>query len=471
MTIIHIDPDDRTPLIYQITNGIKELIDNRGIRSGARMPSIRKFAEDHGVSRFTVVQAYDRLVAMGYLNSRLGSGFYVSARPAPYTPAEASKLDDSIDVAWLLRNALEDRGSKTMPGAWWLPAAWMEETGIQRALRALSLKHGEFFTAYGTPAGYQPLRELLQGKLAAIGVTAETSQIVLTSGVTHAMDLITRYFVHPGDVVLVDDPGFFILFGGLKSFGARIVGVPWNHDGPDIPAMEALIKEHRPRIYFTNTVLHNPTGVSISQSVAYRMLQLAEKYDMILVEDDIYGDFHPSKITRLATLDQLDRVIYVSSFSKTLSASLRVGYFACKKELAANLCDMKLLTGLTTSEVGERIIYQLLSSGHYRKHLDKLRLRLQEVRAATIARLEKLGFTTYLEPEGGMFIWVKLGDDTDMATLTAQAAKEGVMLAPGNVFRPHQEPSPWLRFNVAHCENEATFEVLARVACSPAAPR
>jgi len=463
MTIINIDPSDSLPLIYQITNAIKALINNRAIRCGSRLPSIRNFASDHGVSRFTVVQAYDRLVAMGYLNSRLGSGFYVSARPKPRTATEVSKLDDSIDVAWLLRNALEDRTRKTMPGAWWLPASWMEETGIQKSLRALALKHGEFFTAYGTAAGYRPLRELLQGKLSSIGVTAETSQIVLTSGVTHAMDLITRYFVLPGDAVLVDDPGFFILFGGLKSFGAKIIGVPWNHDGPDIPAMEALVKEHRPRIYFSNTVLHNPTGVSISQSVAYRMLQLAEKYDMILVEDDIYGDFHPAKITRLATLDQLDRVIYVSSFSKTLSASLRVGYFACKRALAESLCDMKLLTGLTTSEVSERIIYQLLSGGHYRKHLDKLRLRLQEVRTNTIARLEKLGFTIYLEPEGGMFIWAKLDNNTNMITLAAQAAKKGVMLAPGNVFQPHQQASPWLRFNVAHCENEETFRVLGEI--------
>lgn len=464
MTIIKIDPQDSLPLVQQITRSIKELIDGRAIRSGARMPSIRQFASDHGVSRFTAVQAYDRLVAMGYLTSRLGSGFYVSARPQPHASMEgASKPDGSIDVAWLLRNALEDRTSKTMPGAWWLPASWMEDTGIQKSLRALSLKQGEFFTAYGTPAGYQPLRELVQGRLASIGVTAEVAQIVLTSGVTHAMDLITRYFVRPGDAVLVDDPGFFILFGGLKSFGARIVGVPWNHDGPDIPTMEALIREHRPRIFFTNTVLHNPTGVSVSQSVAYRMLQLAEKYDMILVEDDIYGDFHPAKITRLATLDQLDRVIYVSSFSKTLSASLRVGYFACSRKLADSLCGMKLLTGLTTSEVGERIIYQVLSGGHYRKHMDRLRLRLQEVRAATIARLERLGFSVYVEPEGGMFVWAKLGDETDMTALTAQAAREGVMLAPGNVFRPNQEASPWLRFNVAHCENEATFSVLHRI--------
>lgn len=463
MTIININPGDSLPLVYQITNSIKELIDNRTIRSGARMPSIRNFASEHGVSRFTAVQAYDKLVAMGYLDSKLGSGFYVSARAMPQSSVDGiNKLDGSIDVAWLLRNALDDRTSKTMPGAWWLPAAWMEETGIQKSLRALSQKHGEFFTAYGTAAGYQPLRELLRNKLSSIGVTAETSQIVLTSGVTHATDLITRYFVRPGDAVLVDDPGFFILFGGLKSFGAKIVGVPWNHDGPDIPAMEALIKEHRPRVFFTNTVLHNPTGASISQSVAYRMLQLAEKYDVILVEDDIYGDFHPSTITRLATLDQLDRVIYVSSFSKTLSASLRVGYFACKRGLAESLCDVKLLTGLTTSEVNERLIYQLLSGGHYRKHLDKLRQRLQEARTATISRLEEIGFTTYLEPDGGMFVWVKASDEIDFTLLAAQVAKEGVMLAPGNVFHPHQEPSPWFRFNVAHCENPAIFEVLSR---------
>ena len=464
MTIIKVNPKDSLPLVHQITSSIKDLIDSRTFRNGMRMPSIRQFASDHGVSRFTVVQAYDKLVAMGYLISRLGSGFYVASRPQPRAAMEGSnRLDGSIDVAWLLRNALENRDSRTMPGAWWLPAAWMEESGIQKSLRALSLRQGEFFTAYGTPAGYQPLRELIQGRLAAIGVTAETSQIVLTSGVAHAMDLIARYFLHPGDTVLVDDPGFFILFGGLESFGARIVGVPWNHDGPDIAAMEALIKEHRPRMFFTNTVLHNPTGVSISQSVAYRMLQLAEKYDVILVEDDIYGDFHPAKITRLATLDQLDRVIYVSSFSKSLSASLRVGYFACNRKLVGNLCDMKLLTGLTTSEVSERIIYQVLSDGHYRKHMDKLRLRLQEARASTIARLEQLGFSIYAEPEGGMFIWAKLGDDIDMSLLAARAAREGVMLAPGNVFRPHQEASPWLRFNAAHCENEAVFSVLEEI--------
>ena len=108
-----------------------------------------------------------------------------------------------------------------------------------------------------------------------IGIGVDLPQILLTSGVTHAMDLVARYFIRAGDAVLVDDPGYFILFGGLQSFGARIVGVPWNADGPDVEKMEALIKEHRPKLFFTNTILHNPTGASISQPVAYRILQLA----------------------------------------------------------------------------------------------------------------------------------------------------------------------------------------------------
>ncbi|HQT26612.1 MAG TPA: PLP-dependent aminotransferase family protein, partial [Burkholderiales bacterium] len=225
--------------------------------------------------------------------------------------------------------------------------------------------------------------------------------------------------------------------------------------------MEELIREHHPRLFFTNTILHNPTGASISQAVAYRMLQLAEKYDLMLVEDDIYGDFHPSNVTRLATLDQLNRVIYVGSYSKTVSASLRVGFFACSPDLAANLCDVKLLTGLTTSEISERLMYQLLTEGHYRKHMDKLRAKLLSSRQNVISSLESLGFTVHCEPEGGMFVWARLAEDCNSAEIAGLAAKKGIMLAPGNMFRPHQESSPWFRFNVAHCGDDATFDFLA----------
>lgn len=463
MTMITLDPRSTTPLIDQIVISVGKLVEDRALRAGERMPSIRSFATDHGISRFTVVQAYDRLVAMGFINSRPGSGFYIAPRPRPGVGGEPPlKLERAMDVLWLLRNALQQSGDKPMPGAGWLPGTWMDEAGIQRSLRALSRKSGDFLTGYGQPNGYLPLRELLQRRLAEIGVAAEPGQIVLTKGANHALDLVARYFLRPGDAVLVDDPGYYILFGTLKSLGAKIVGVPWNQDGPDIAVMEALVKEHRPKLFFTNTILHNPTGVVIAQATAYRVLQLAEKHDFLIVEDDIYGDFHPGRPARLSTLDQLDRVIYIGGFSKTVSAALRVGYVAGKREIAEQLADLKLLTGLTTSEIGERLMHQLLTDGHYRKHLDKLRGRLHESRDKTLRSLEKLGLAPFVEPEGGMFVWIDMGEGVKPVEIASAAAASGIMLAPGNLFRPHQEPSRHMRFNVAACNDPLLSDFFAR---------
>lgn len=463
MPLVSLNPQDPVPLIDQIVTAIRSRVEERALRAGTRLPSVRRFAVEHGVSRFTVVQAYDRLVAMGYLNSRPGSGFYVAARrTSQAAKRDECHLDRAMDVLWLLRNALREQAKDPMPGAGWLPGSWLDETGIQRSLRNLSHRGGDFLTGYGLPAGYGPLRSLLQHRLGEIGVAADESQIVLTRGVSHAADLVMRYLVRAGDAVLVDDPGYFILFGSLKSLGARLVGVPWNLDGPDVGALEDLIQEHRPKVFFTNTVLHNPTGASVSQSVAYRILQLAEKYNLTIVEDDIYGDFHPAPVARLASLDQLDRVIYLNSFSKTVSAGLRVGFIACKRQLAESLTDLKLLTGLTTSVINERLVYQLLTDGHYRKHLDKLRGRLHGAREKMVRGLERVGLDVYLEPEGGMFVWAKLGGErSDAAEVASHAARQGITLAPGNLFRPHQEPSPWLRFNAASCDDPVLFEFLA----------
>ncbi len=462
MTLLTLDPGSSTPLIDQIVAAVSKLVEDRALRAGSRMPSIRHFALEHRISRFTVVQAYDRLVAMGYLNSRPGSGFYVAPRPLTGNGGEPPlKLERAVDVLWLIRNALRQPSTQPMPGAGWLPADWMDEDGIRRSLRALSRKSGDFLSGYGLPGGYLPLRELLQRRLAEIGVAAEPGQILLTKGATHALDLVARYFLRPGDTVLVDDPGYYLLFGALKSLGAKIVGVPWNSAGPDLAALEALLKEHQPKLFFTNTILHNPTGAVISQATAYRVLQLAEKHGFMIVEDDIYGDFHPGRPARLATLDQLDRVIYVGSFSKTVSAALRVGYLACKREIAEQLADLKLLTGLTTSEIGERLMHQLLIDGHYRKHLDRLRGRLQESRGKTLRKLEQLGLTPFVEPEGGMFAWLDLGAGANPVEIAGSAAGKGIMLAPGNLFRPNQEPSRHMRFNVAACGDPALSGFLA----------
>lgn len=463
MLDLSFDQQAGIPLVDQIVDGVRRRIDDRLLRPGAQLPPIRRFAEHHGVSRFTVVEAYDRLVALGYVKSRRGAGFFVAPRPAPAGPTAGPIAPErAVDVLWLLRQGFDNAAdAKLKVGSGWLPPDWMDHEGIRRNMRALSRRPDVRLTGYGIPQGYLPLRQQLQLKLGELGIAADPRRIVLTHGATQALDLAARYLVKPGDCVLVDDPGYWTFFGNLRMQGAQLVGVPRRHDGPDIEALKALLEQHKPKVFFTHTVLHNPTATNISPAAAHQLLKLAERHDLLIVEDDTYSDFQPGPATRLAALDQLERVIYVGSFSKTLTADLRVGFFTCREDLAAALTDAMLLSSLSTSEFNERLVYSMLVDGHYRKHAERMRGRLADATGTTLRMLERVGFEPYAEPEGGLFVWARAPALDDAAPLADAAARAGIMLAPGNVFRPQMQASPWLRFNVGFATDPRLERFLA----------
>jgi len=464
MISITIDATAAYPLVDQIVAGIRRQIDERCLRPGTKLPSIRKFAATYGVSRFTVVEAYDRLVALGYLEARRGAGFFTaSLRDAPARPATDDGGKRNEELVWLLRRTLDAREDTVLAGGPWLPNAWMDEMGIRQSLSALARKNGTHLLEYGDPFGYLPLREQLALTLSELGMAARASQLVLTQGTSQALDLIMRHFVKPGDAVLVDDPGYYNLFGSLRLHGARLVGVVRNANGPDLEALEKLAKEHRPRIYFTQSAMQNPTGTDMSPHVAFRVLQLAEKFDFLVVEDDIFCDLQTRKTPRLAALDQLNRVIYARSFSKTLSGSLRVGFVAARQPIADDLADVKMLTSITSSKFVERLLYMMLVDGHYRKFLARLHKGLEEARLNVAHAFERIGMQLFVEPEAGMFLWARCPNVEDALTLTDSAGKSGIMLAPGVVFRPHLQPSPWMRFNVTTCDNPRVLRWLEQI--------
>ena len=439
------------PLVDQIVSATRNLIDDRVLRSGMRLPPIRTMASTHGISRFTVVEAYDRLVALGYLQSRRGAGFYVCARQQPVALARrAGDIERAFDNAGVMHQSLDHEGGRLQIGAGWLPPDWMDEDGVQRSIRTLARRPDSRVVSYGTAQGFRPLREQLQTKLGSIGIAVDPGQLVLTNGATQALDLIARYLLKAGDCVLVDDPGYWNLFADLRLYGVKLIGVPRTMDGPDPLQLEALLAEHRPKAFFTHSVLHNPTSGNISAAVAFRVLQLAEKHDFLIVEDDINADFHPGAATRLAELDQLRRVIYVGSFSKTLSANLRVGFLAAHPDLAAALTDVKIVSCLSSSEFAEKLVYLMLTEGRYRKFTERTQNRLAEATTATLKLLEKLGMKINAEPKGGMFVWARAPGISDSTRLASLGSQSGIVLAPGHIFRPQMQPSPWLRFNVAY---------------------
>ncbi len=467
MTVVAPVADTPQTLVERIVEAFVRGIDERVLRPGSRLPSIRQYAAAHAVSKFSVVEAYDRLIARGYVESRRGSGFYVRQRDAGALVPAAGWPDapkQTIDVVWLLRNMFRKLPMRDMPGAGVLPVDWLDEGLVSSSLRAIGRQSSAPFLDYGEPQGYLPLRQQLQLRLGEMQIKAGPEQILTTGGVTQALDLIAQHLVRPGDVVLVDAPSWFLMFGRFALLGARLIGVPRDADGPDVGRLRALAEAHRPRMFVTVSVLHNPTSTCTSADRAFQILRIAEEFDFTLVEDDVYCDLHPGPSVqpciRLAALDQLRRVVYLGGFSKTLAAGLRVGFMAGSPDLIRHLTDLKMLVGLTSSELGERVVYKVLSEGHYRRHLDRLRTRLSQVREPTLRALETLELRPFVAPPVGKFIWVDTGVDTN---LLAQAMlAQGFLMAPGSLFMPDQRASRWMRFNLASSGNPRMLSALGR---------
>lgn len=440
---------------------ILDQIASRTLVPGSKLPSIRKFAQRRQVSKSTVVDAYDRLVAEGVILARKGSGFYVAGHLPPLQLSElAPRLDHAVDPLWVSRQSLEANDSTLMPGCGWLPAAWMPHDSIRRALRSLSRAEPSVLTQYGTPQGFTPLRELLVRRMANQGISAAVDQTILMESGTQTIDLLCRFFIEPGDTVLVDDPCYFNFHALLKAHRANVVSVPYTPTGPDMELFEQAIIAHQPRLYITNSAIHNPTGATLSPTTAHKLLNLAEQADLIIIEDDIFADLETSPAPRLAALDGLNRVVHIGSFSKTLSAAARCGYIAAPPRWVNGLIDLKIATSFGGDPFSAELTWRVLKDGAYPKHLDALRQHLSQARGQTIKRLDNIGIKPWLIPTAGMYLWCELPDGLVAADVAKHARQENIILAPGNVFSLSQSASRFLRFNVAQAASPKIYNFL-----------
>lgn len=351
-------------LTERIGAAILARIEARSLAPGARLPSIRGAAAEFSVSKSTIVEAYDRLVAAGHIQARRGSGFTVTARRAASSLQElAPKLDRAIDPVWVARQSLETEERALRPGCGWLPESWLPEADLRRALRGVAQAPHAKLLEYGHPLGYLPLRQALQARLAELEIDAPPTRILLTDGGTQAIDLTLRHLIQPGDAVLVDDPGYFNFHANLRAHRAISLPVPRRPDGPDLELLAALAQAHKPRLYLMNAAPHNPTGGALSPAIAHRLLQLAETHDFHIVEDDVFADFrrHPTPI--LAALDGLKRVIHLGSFSKTLSAGVRCGFIAADEATIDALLDLKIATCFGSDLAAAQMVHRLIADG------------------------------------------------------------------------------------------------------------
>jgi DNA-binding transcriptional MocR family regulator len=426
----------------------------RHIREGAysvgeKLPSLRELAQLHQYAKNTIVAAFEILVARGLVEPRRGSGYYVVGKPAARRGEEAESLGRAMDIAWMMREQLKSEPGTLAVGDGFPPVEWLADVRLDKYhQKVVRTGVGSLFR-YGSRFGYAPLREHLVRKLGDFGIEVEPRQIVLTHGANEAMDMVIRYFVPPGGTVLVDDPGYYPLFGKLKLASARVLGVPRLADGPDLDVLDRLLAAERPRLFFTQSLAHNPTGSDISPAKAFRVLQLAQKHDVLIVENDPLADFKPVASSRLSSLDQLERTIYIGSFSKSFSAALRVGFIACNAALASDLADLKSLIHINSSEYGERTVDAILGAGHYQRHLNRLRTRLGDATTRASHLLQSLGAEVFARTPQSLYLWAAFPGIDDTLTLAQDLLRQKVMMAPGRIFNVDSaRVSRWSRFNV-----------------------
>lgn len=450
---IKIQRDSSVPLADQVESGVRACINAKELPAGSRLPSIRQLAADLGVSRNAVIEAYARLVSHGLARSRAGSGYFVEDTRARRSAQGISNPSDAETVTDELWHLFNDQGNRVKLGCGWLPECWREGEDIAYAIRQTARRDRAGLFDYGTPLGGPGLRQNLCRRLFALGIDVPIHQILLTSGASHALDLLIRLLLRPGDTVLVETPGYYNLFGLLKLQGIEMVGVPRTTQGPDVEVLEHLLSVHRPKLFFVNGVCHNPTGTTLSPAVAHRILQLAERHDFQVVEDDIYADFEAVPTPRMSALDQLRRVIYVGSFSKSLSCSLRVGFIAGAPQVIRKLVDVKMLTSISSSRFAEEVLTVMLENGSYRKLVERLRRRVEQQLAETSELLTHAGWELFFRPSSGMFVWARWPTVADAAELVSASAARGVSFSPGSIFTPDVSSCPWLRINVTYADD------------------
>lgn len=456
-----------TPLQEQVVAALRAAIAAKRLLPGEKLPSIRRLAAANRISPFTAVEAYDRLAAQGLIVAKPKSGFFVAGREAPLTLMAREDLPgraapEAVDPVWMMRQSLslDDRVIHSACG--WLPDSWLPEDGIRRALRGIAAMKGAQLLQYGHPLGYLPLRQQIRLRLAELDVAATPETILLTDGASQAIDLVCRHLLQPGDAVLVDDPGYFNYHAVLRAHRAKALPVPITRDGIDLAALERLATAEHPKLYLTNPHLQNPTGLSLAPGQAHRLLNLAQRLDFRIVEDDVFRDFQAMPTPRLAALDGFQRVLHLGGFSKTISAALRIGFIAGHEETIRHLADLKLATTFGNNQVAAQVVHRLLEDGSYRKHVAGLREKLPRTTPPLRRRLEALGLRVWTETEQGIFLWMELPEGApDSTVLAARAIAQGVVLAPGTVFSPSRQWARFLRFNIGQSTAPRLIEVLA----------
>ena len=443
--------DSHTPLYTQIVTEVRRMISDGLLKVGDRLPANRELAKALGVNRNTVTTAYSELAADGLITSRVGSGTYISRVPAPaptvrireQSPPSPMSWESLLSVQsrdnWLQEMSSYDARRDVIPLALALPSADLFPLDdFRRCVDRVLRRQGRVLLQLGTTSGYAPLQEYIASQLALSGVKVSPDEVLITNGCQQSLDLIRQILVEPGEEVALENPtypGALSVFCGANS---KYFSVPVGEKGIDLNVLEDVLSQRRAKLIYVVPSFQNPTGGTMNPESRRRLIGIAERYRVPIVEDDIYRElrYDGPDVAPLKAIDEHGLVIYISSFSKVGFPGLRVGWIAAPRIVIDHLNRVKQRSDLHASLLAQAAIHEFAKRGLLAKHIKRVKKAYAQRRDTMLESLEKHfpDEAKWNRPEGGMSVWVRLPESLNSNQLLLQAAENGVTFISGDHF-------------------------------------
>ncbi|HWW51793.1 MAG TPA: PLP-dependent aminotransferase family protein [Verrucomicrobiae bacterium] len=464
MLPLHLQTESHIPLYVQLRDQLRALVHSGELRFGDRIPASRELAGQLGVHRTTIANAYAELESEGLIEGHVGRGTFIcGGRVKQFSPPPRSNGDGGA-MRWeaLFADERGEEGLSRMmpvvpPGAIGFTSARPSDElfpveEFRRCCNAVLRAEGRRILQLGSTDGYEPLKRVVLSMLRDEGLNVSSEQLLITDGCQQAIDLVCKAFLRPGDAVALENPaypGAIAIFSGARvrtlAVAVETDRARTGHVGLDIDALETVLMQNRVKFIFVTPDFHNPTGTALPVAERRRLLEIAARYQVAVIEDGIYtrirlrGSAAPS----LKALDRSGNVIRIDSFSKIAFPGLRVGWCIAPESVIERLRLVKQSADLHTDQLAQATLAEFIRRGCLARHVAKTMKVYRSRLAAMEEALEKHmpEQTTWTRPEGGMSIWVSLPPGFDAAEFLIHCREHGVLFVPGRYFYL-QHPQP-----------------------------